>query len=77
MKMITVRMIMLLAGVMSVALVQVSSAYAGKITMSNPTSEKLSHGKTLCIYEDSIHSFQYVTKGKCPYAKTFDTDDSE
>lgn len=72
MKMITVRMIMLLAGVMSV-----SSAYAGKITMSNPTSEKLSHGKTLCIYEDSIHSFQYVTKGKCPYAKTFDTDDSE
>lgn len=62
----------------SVALVQVSPAYAGgRITMSNPTSEKLSNGKTLCIYEDSIHSFQYVTKGKCPYAKTFDTDDSE
>ncbi|WP_149573136.1 hypothetical protein ACN2AS_11005 [Serratia liquefaciens] len=62
----------------SVALVQVSPAYAGgRITMSNPTSEKLSNGKTLCIYEDSIHSFQFVTKGKCPYAKTFDTDDSE
>ena len=62
----------------SVALVQVSPAYAGgRITMSNPTSEKLPNGKTLCIYEDSIHSFQYVTKGKCPYAKTFDTDDSQ
>ncbi|CAI1618411.1 Uncharacterised protein [Serratia entomophila] len=45
--------------------------------MSNPTSEKLSNGKTLCIYEDAIHSFQYVTKGKCPYAKTFDTEDSK
>lgn len=68
----------MLAAAVTVALVQVSPAYAGgRITMSNPTSEKLSNGKTLCIYEDSIHSFQYVTKGKCPYAKTFDTDDSE
>lgn len=45
--------------------------------MSNPTSEQLSSGKTLCIYENLDHSFQYVTKGKYPYAKTFDTDDSE
>ncbi|CAI0894713.1 Uncharacterised protein [Serratia quinivorans] len=65
----TMRMIMLLAAVAAV-----SPAHAGRITISNPTSEKLSNGKTLCIYEDSIHSFQYVTKGKCPYAKTFDTD---
>nr|WP_261409016.1 hypothetical protein [Serratia quinivorans] len=64
------KMIMLLA-----AVVAVSPAYASKITMSNPTNEKLSNGKTLCIYEDAIHSFQFVTKGKCPYAKTFDTND--
>lgn len=62
----------------SVSVVTSSPAYAGgRITMSNPTSEKLSNSKTLCIYEDSIHSFQYVTKGKCPYAKTFETEDSE
>ncbi|CAE1149612.1 hypothetical protein [Serratia sp. Tan611] len=64
----TMRMIILLASA-----VAISPAYAGKITMSNPTSEKLSSGKTLCIYEDAIHSFQFVTKGKCPYAKTFST----
>ncbi|MEL5372819.1 hypothetical protein [Serratia bockelmannii] len=63
--------------ILAATVVAVSPAYAGRITISNPTSEKLSNGKTLCIYEDSIHSFQYVTKGKCPYAKTFDTDDSE
>ncbi|HIE1197551.1 TPA: hypothetical protein ACXJRQ_001930 [Serratia marcescens] len=63
--------------IMLLAAVAVSSAHAGRITISNPTSEKLSNGKTLCIYEDSIHSFQYVTKGKCPYAKTFDTEDSK
>ncbi len=68
----------ILAGVGLIALFGLQSpTYAGKITMSNPTSEKLSNGKTLCIYEDAIHSFQLVTKGKCPYAKTFDTDDSE
>jgi hypothetical protein len=72
----TMKMIMLLAAV-SIAVVAVSPAYAGKITMSNPTSENLSNGKTLCIYEDAIHSFQFVTKGKCPYAKTFDTEDSK
>ncbi|HGM6756525.1 TPA: hypothetical protein ACKQB7_002256 [Serratia marcescens] len=70
-KIFTMKMIMLLAAVV------VSPAHAGRITISNPTSEKLSNGKTLCIYEDSIHSFQYVTKGKCPYAKTFDTEDSK
>ncbi|UBM39179.1 hypothetical protein K9N75_12360 [Hafnia paralvei] len=71
-------MIILLAVAVSVSVVTSSPAYAGgRITMSNPTSEKLSNSKTLCIYEDSIHSFQYVTKGKCPYAKTFETEDSE
>lgn len=71
-------MIILLAVAVAVSVVTSSPAYAGgRITMSNPTSEKLSNGKTLCIYEDSIHSFQYVTKGKCPYAKTFETEDSE
>lgn len=63
--------------ILAATIVAVSPAYAGRITISNPTSEKLSNGKTLCIYEDSIHSFQYVTKGKCPYAKTFDTDAPE
>lgn len=68
----TMRMSILLA-----AAVAVSPAYAGKITMSNPTSEKLSSGKKSCIYEDAIHSFQFVTKGKCPYAKAFDTENSK
>lgn len=72
----TMRMIMLLAAI-AVSVVTSSPAYAGKITISNPTIEKLSNGKTLCIYEDAIHSFQFVTKGKCPYAKTFDTEDSK
>ncbi|CAI2497218.1 Uncharacterised protein [Serratia marcescens] len=63
--------------ILAATVVAVSPAHAGRITISNPTSEKLSNGKTLCIYEDSIHSFQYVTKGKCPYAKTFDTEDSK
>ncbi|MGQ5800922.1 hypothetical protein ACUNI4_26180 [Serratia sp. IR-2025] len=69
----TMKMIMLLLA----AAVAVSPAYAGRITISNPTSEKLSNGKTLCIYEGSIHSFQFVTKDKCPYAKTFNTSNND
>lgn len=66
--------ILILLAAVSIAVVALSPAYAGKITMSNPTSEELSNGRTLCIYEDAIHSFQYITKGRCPYSKTFDTE---
>ncbi|WP_422387204.1 hypothetical protein [Buttiauxella ferragutiae] len=52
-------------------------ANAGQITMTNPQEEQTENGKTLCTYQNSIYLFTYVTKGKCPYAKTFDTDDSE
>ena len=50
---------------------------AGQITMTDPQQETTESGKTLCTYENSIYLFTYVTKGKCPYAKTFDTADSE
>lgn len=50
---------------------------AGQITMTDPQQETTESGKTLCIYQNSIYLFTYVTKGKCPYAKTFDTADSE
>ncbi|HCJ7727533.1 TPA: hypothetical protein NV459_000415 [Citrobacter freundii] len=52
-------------------------ATAGKITMVNPQEEKTESGKTLCTYENSNYLFTYVTKWKCPYAKTFNTEDSE
>lgn len=52
-------------------------ANAGQITMVNPEEEQTENGKTLCTYQNSIYLFTYITKGKCPYAKTFDTDDSE
>ncbi|HFZ0539206.1 TPA: hypothetical protein ACIJO6_004632 [Klebsiella aerogenes] len=52
-------------------------ATATKITMTDPQEEQTENGKTLCIYENSIYSFTYFTKGSCPYAKTFDTVDSE
>ena len=47
-------------------------ANAGQITMTNPQEEQTENGKTLCIY----YTFTYLTKGKCPYAKTFDTGES-
>ncbi len=50
---------------------------AGQITMTDPQQETTESGKTLCTYQNSIYLFTYVTKGKCPYAKTFDTADSE
>ncbi|HBY0362664.1 TPA: hypothetical protein MIO29_23040 [Klebsiella pneumoniae subsp. pneumoniae] len=52
-------------------------ANAGQITMTNPQEGQTENGKTLCIYENSMYSFTYITKGACPYAKTFDTEDSE
>ncbi|HFP9399817.1 TPA: hypothetical protein ACT16L_003793 [Klebsiella michiganensis] len=52
-------------------------AAAGQITMTDPQQETTESGKTLCTYESSIYLFTYVTKGKCPYAKTFDTANSE
>ncbi|WP_410736871.1 hypothetical protein [Citrobacter freundii] len=52
-------------------------AAAGQITMTDPQQGTTENGKTLCTYENSIYLFTYVTKGKCPYAKTFDTADSE
>lgn len=50
---------------------------AGQITMTDPQQETTESRKTLCTYQNSIYLFTYVTKGKCPYAKTFDTADSE
>ncbi|MBY0736612.1 hypothetical protein K5S02_00010 [Klebsiella sp. M581] len=52
-------------------------ANATQITMTNPQQETTENGKTLCIYENSNYTFTYLTKGKCPYAKTFNTEDSE
>ncbi len=52
-------------------------ANAGQITMTNPQEEQTENGKTLCVYENTNYLFTYVTKGKCPYAKTFNTEDSE
>ncbi|HGO5533866.1 TPA: hypothetical protein ACK2XL_002857 [Klebsiella oxytoca] len=52
-------------------------AMATKITMTDPLEEQTENVKTLCIYENSIYTFTYLTKGKCPYTKTFDTEDSE
>ncbi|CAI3915346.1 TPA: hypothetical protein ACWW9G_000465 [Klebsiella pneumoniae] len=58
-------------------LVLSGQANATQITMTNPQQETTENGKTLCIYENSIYTFTYLTKGKCPYTKTFNTEDSE
>ncbi|EPY4825676.1 hypothetical protein ACXDJ7_000445 [Klebsiella pneumoniae] len=58
-------------------LVLSGQAMATKITMTDPLEEQTENGKTLCIYQNSIYSFTYLTKGKCPYTKTFNTEDSE
>ncbi|HBT0108611.1 TPA: hypothetical protein MAZ75_000854 [Klebsiella pneumoniae] len=62
--------------VLMLALVSVQ-ANAGQITMTNPQEEQTENGKTLCIYQNSNYTFTFITKGSCPYAKTFDTEDSE
>ena len=53
------------------------AAHAGQITMTHPEEEQTENGKTLCTYQNSNYLFTYVTKGKCPYTKTFNTEDSE
>ncbi|WP_236545915.1 MULTISPECIES: hypothetical protein [Enterobacter] len=63
--------------VLTLALMSLQT-YAGQITMVNPQEEQTENGKTLCTYQNSIYLFTYVTSAqRCPYAKTFDTDDSE
>ncbi|MEA4676635.1 hypothetical protein VBP98_24385 [Klebsiella pneumoniae] len=62
--------------VLTLALISVQS-HAGQITLTNPQEEQTENGKTLCIYENSNYTFTYITKGKCPYARTFSTEDSE
>ncbi|WP_239606098.1 hypothetical protein [Citrobacter portucalensis] len=52
-------------------------ARAGQITMTHPQEEQTENGKTLCTYQNSNYLFTFVTKGKCPYTKTFNTEDSE
>ena len=52
-------------------------ANAGQITMTHPEEEQTENGKTLCTYQNSNYLFTYVTEGKCPYTKTFNTEDSE
>ncbi|WP_462190631.1 hypothetical protein [Klebsiella pneumoniae] len=52
-------------------------AMATKITMTDPLEEQTEDGKTLCIYENSMYSFTYITKGACPYTKTFNTEDND
>lgn len=60
------------------ALLPLSAAQAGKITMSNTDEQELQGGKRLCIYENSIYLFTVVTRSQsCPYSKTFDTGDNE
>ncbi|HDR2477003.1 TPA: hypothetical protein ACW72U_002051 [Enterobacter ludwigii] len=54
------------------------SANAGRITMSNPEQSTTANGQTLCVYSSSIYTFTFTTRSKkCPYSKTFDTDDSK
>ena len=53
------------------------ASHAGQITMTNPEEEQTENEKTLCTYQNSNYLFTYVTKGKCLYTKTFNTEDSE
>ncbi|MGS3237907.1 hypothetical protein ACB377_08310 [Klebsiella michiganensis] len=60
------------------ALLACQSAYAGRITMQLTDQEETSNGRTLCRYENSIYSFNFVTRSKnCPSVKTFNTEDSD
>lgn len=61
----------------ALALLPLVAHAGGKITMSNPDEQELKGGKRLCTYENSIYLFTYISKGKCKYSKTFDTDDNE
>lgn len=61
-----------------ISLMAVSSqAIATQITMTDPEEEQTENGRTLCTYQNRMYTFTYITKGPCPYAKTFNTEDSE
>ena len=54
------------------------ATHAGQITMTHPEEEQTENGKTLCTYQNSNYLFTYVTSAqRCPYTKTFHTEDSE
>ena len=60
------------------AMLACQSAHAGRITMQLTEQEETRNGRTLCRYENSIYSFNFVTGSKhCPSVKTFDTEDSD
>nr|WP_254877242.1 hypothetical protein [Pantoea ananatis] len=72
------RLTTLLTIVILVGVATIAKANAGQITMSNPQQETSEDGKRICIYSNSIYTFTLVTRSqKCPYSRTFDTDDSE
>ncbi|MEB5923990.1 hypothetical protein [Franconibacter daqui] len=52
-------------------------AVSGQVTMTDPQQDTTENGKTLCTYKNSQYVFTYVTKGQCPYAKTFYIQDLE
>ena len=62
--------------VLTLALISIQ-ANATQITLTNPQEEQTENGNTLCTYQNSNYLFTYVTEGKCPYTKTFNTEDSE
>ncbi|MCS3430590.1 hypothetical protein M2387_001119 [Klebsiella sp. BIGb0407] len=54
------------------------NAMAGRITMNAPEQSTTANGQTLCVYSNSIYTFTHVKKSKkCPYTKTFKTEDAE
>ncbi|PZD68771.1 hypothetical protein ARC310_01325 [Pantoea ananatis] len=72
------RLTTLLTIVILVGVATITKANAGQITMSNPQQETSEDGKRICIYSNSIYTFTLVTRSqRCPYSRTFDTDDSE
>lgn len=53
-------------------------SYADNITVSNPTTTKLSNGKLLCEYENGSDSYSYTTsKSSCDYSHVFNADEVE
>ena len=68
---------LLIPAFIMIALLYCISARAGQITLTNPQEEQTENGKTLCINENSNYTFTYITKGKCPYANTFGTEDND
>lgn len=51
---------------------------AGQVTITNPGQEETENSKTLCVYQNSQYTFTFITKAQsCPYAKTFESEDTE